>query len=1122
MPGAYDDLIPSDPVLSQVKQRESGGKNLPPEANYAFPKSHASGLYQVQPDTWKAWAKETGIGQEYAEAYKAPTAVQTANAKFAENKYGPNASYTWAASAPPGGYKGASGGAKGAYDDLIPKKPAGGAYDDLIPQKQQAAPSRVPPANEGPRANIRGVPQGMPAPSTLAPQMGPQQRPPGPMDPSIMARQGAAPQPLTGAGAAASAEGMAMQQAKGSAIAKWLGQKAEHGYEWASKLPPDLLSNAIGSVQDWGANKVQDTATAIFRQMGVSNPETQAHGLTDLLINLPMSQIGTRPMEMPGAPRVAPAIEGLPKEVGEVGTGVPSLPGAKPDAMGSSLEARESPVPMHDRPAMSAGAAATPTHEVLAENIRAKEATLDATDPTFKQSMRQAGNALKSIYAPETHRDVETGEQHGLDAAANIREKIGRNEQAKQQAAQGLNQYYKMFNGVTAEEGLTVLKWLQKPETRKDGPYEPTPEVSGFMKTFGDQMMKVQRVLESLPKTENMGFKQNFVSQMWQNPDAVMGRLMGKGGSNYFTKKSVWDSYEDGIRQGGIPISTNPLEIGLRYIDNAHNLITKYQILDEGADTGRIVWRNPGEQPKGWMQVQGAEGYKGQGKLAYAPPGYAEIYNNYATRPVQGSRGDLLGFIQRNANRATQVNLGLSGFHSSLMTQESTASGIANAMDNIAGGKVLTGFAKLAEGSVPGLYAATSIMRAKEGIKAYFDESGTVGSPKTQKAVKALVDANFRMKGRGNITDEYRSSFLPDLVTSFRKGRLKMEAQQAYADIVKHPVAGTGRQVADLVFRTLDTLSAPVFQYMVPRLKTGAALDMMYTYMRKKPNATDDELAAYARQVSNMIDDRFGEMNHDNIFLSQTQKAIMQSMLVSYSYEYGSLRAGVGAVGDTGRMLAGKGGWTPRMSYPIALFASMAIHSSIYQYLMTGKPPGSMADLRNPQTGGTDPKSGQPGRATLPNQLNQVFGFLNDPEGELGNKLNTILKTVYALGGTLSPTGGYDYKNDPIVNKNAPGIDQMAQAAYYAMHQFLPISVSQQRQPRSAIPGWQAGMGVRDAPHRMVDPQGSSEGLRYVNAEKEVKRRQGLPDGDPQALPHYIPYYTKKKYIQQEMNRYRQ
>ena len=471
--------------------------------------------------------------------------------------------------------------------------------------------------------------------------------------------------------------------------------------------------------------------------------------------------------------------------------------------------------------------------------------------------------------------------------------------------------------------------------------------------------------------------------------------------------------------------------------------------------------------------------------------------------------GGLLRGVQKAANVTTMAKLGLSYFHAGLMANESMASGFANAIDNLAGGKFATALLKTAEAPI---YPITSIWRAREGIKAYFDK--TAGSIKTQKAVNALVDANFRLKGRGNIADEYRASFLPDFFDSLKKGRLKLEATQAMADIAKHPVLGTGRQIANLVFRTLDTASAPIFQYMVPRLKTGAALDMMYTYMRRNPDATDEEIAGFARKASNMIDDRFGEMNHDNIFLHKVQKSLMQSLLVSFSYEYGSARSAIGAGVDASKLL--KNGWTSRLSYPIGLFTAMAVSANIYQYLMTGKLAGSMQDIRNPQTGGTDPKTGLPGRAILPSQLNQAFNLWNDPGAELGAKVNTMWKTSMGLVSAMGPTGGYDWRGDPLVNKNAPGIDQLAQAGYFAMQGFNPMLFEQQPAPGSAIPPWQRFEGARDAPQRAVDPAGSAEGLRYINAKKAVEKKQH--DGE---LPRYIPYLMKKNYIQQEMNRYR-
>src|SRR5208282_5256295 len=662
--------------------------------------------------------------------------------------------------------------AKGGYDDLIPKQQKKGAYDDLIPK---VSPDILAKARSG---NISApvdpsiiARQKMPQPNRAVPSadmaMAPTAERPltAQNEPSIAARQ---PQrPPTFAEAA-------------KVTAKWLALKAAHGYDWARHLSPALASDAMTNMTDWTLNKAQDMATEVFRRAGADNPETMGHELVSLVVDLGMYRAGEGPpVEMGVGAAGEAAIEKALKTPEAVADTRPGRAAAAGEAaVGEALKTPESPLKtaqtgqeafkegrrLYDNPhpedspeydqwrrewsgafkdsgrggrfGVPAGAAATPTHEILAANVRAKEATLTATDPTFKQNMRLAANKLKSVFSPETSRDIETGEQTGLKAAANIREKIGVNTREKQQASQALNQYYKTFNGVSAEEGLQVLDWLQNPASRKTGPYQPTPEVEGFMKTFGDRMMKVQRILETIPSLEGMKFRENFVSGLWQNPEVTMPRLMGKAGSNYFTKAKVWESYREGISQGGIPISTNPLEIGLRYIENAHNLITRRQIIDDGEGSGMIVRRADGDDvPNGWVPLKGQDRAIGNRiEKAYAPQAYAEVYNNYVSMKPQGWKGDLLGSIQRMANVTTQVNLGLSGFHADLMMQESMASGIANAIDNIAGGKVLTGFAKMGEASIPGLYAATSIVRAKKGIAAYFDDTGTVGNFKTQKA----------------------------------------------------------------------------------------------------------------------------------------------------------------------------------------------------------------------------------------------------------------------------------------------------------------------------------------------------------------------------------------------------
>ena len=87
-------------VLSEIASNESGG-------NYSAhnPTSTASGAYQMINSTWRMAASNVGIDTGfYPTAASAPPSSQDAAALWLLQKFGPNSTETWAASAPPGGY----------------------------------------------------------------------------------------------------------------------------------------------------------------------------------------------------------------------------------------------------------------------------------------------------------------------------------------------------------------------------------------------------------------------------------------------------------------------------------------------------------------------------------------------------------------------------------------------------------------------------------------------------------------------------------------------------------------------------------------------------------------------------------------------------------------------------------------------------------------------------------------------------------------------------------------------------------------------------------------------------------------------------------------------------------
>lgn len=100
-------------LLNQIAQNESGGnytKTISPQTcqqlNGPGAVCTASGAYQMINTTWQMAAQAVGIDtSQYPTAASAPPSYQDTAALWLLQKYGPNATITWAESAPPGGYQ---------------------------------------------------------------------------------------------------------------------------------------------------------------------------------------------------------------------------------------------------------------------------------------------------------------------------------------------------------------------------------------------------------------------------------------------------------------------------------------------------------------------------------------------------------------------------------------------------------------------------------------------------------------------------------------------------------------------------------------------------------------------------------------------------------------------------------------------------------------------------------------------------------------------------------------------------------------------------------------------------------------------------------------------------------
>ena len=752
-------------------------------------------------------------------------------------------------------------------------------------------------------------------------------------------------------------------------------------------------------------------------------------------------------------------------------------------------------------------AAGTPLHELLKINKAEYEDKLPKA-PGIVELAKKGVDTVKAVLAPETlSADADR-------AAGGIRKAIGRGVQDSERAKVAMEPYRKTLQKMDLEQQLDVLQWLQKPEAAAQkraqsgaGTFDPPPELAKFLQGFRDLMRDRQIKLESRTKTGDMSFKDDYVTQMWRDPDAardLLHTLGPKEGSNAFTKRSVIEDYAAGIKAGLIPLTTDPIEIAMRYVENVDRFVAINDVLEEGVANKDIVWRTPEHAPNGWVKLDGrAKSFKGGAfEDAYAPPGYAAVYNAFVSKPPSGPWGDLLSGAQKVANSVSAFKLAVSGYHALNIAGEANVAGLANAIDKLAGGDVL-GAAAGAVGS-PAKFV-TSVARGRQMLNTYI--SG-MGSPEMQKVVQLAVDANFRIAGKGRVADEYRFSALGSLYDSFKKGLLKGELKAMGKDIADRPVVGTAKSVVGLAARALETLSDPLFKYYIPMVKNGAYFDMVKTWLDAHPTASSAEQAAFARKASDIIDNRFGEMNQDNIFWQRWQKQLAQTLVVSYSYELGTARIVSGAAKDAAGLAKGKG-WSPNLSYAIALPVMIGMMGAAYQYIKTGKPPEGATDAMYPRTGGTDPMSGQQARAVLPSYMSQfVNAYFGGLTHEIANKKNGVFDLLNAA------FTGTDWRGDPITAVDDPTTTAIRKWLEYAAGAWEPILASQTKKGGTGISGGERFMGIREAPMFANDPQAFKRMTDARRLQQDAEKAWHDHNAALEAKGQHPNFYVKRKFIQ--------
>jgi hypothetical protein len=752
-----------------------------------------------------------------------------------------------------------------------------------------------------------------------------------------------------------------------------------------------------------------------------------------------------------------------------------------------------------EKPAPEMTAAQAEANRTL-ENIARKalgDDPLAHPEPSPQQltGARKAARVIQNILNPDEVSPL------AQSAAADIRQAGGKAARDTETTRAALDAESQKVSRLPDEEKLRLIDYI---ETRsKEGTAPLREDLMPVADAVKKSMDLRRSKIEALDSAEKAQFVQDYYTHLWKDPEAAAQVFTGpaKEGTGRFLKERSVPTVAEGIARGLEPVSLNPLEVTMRYVQSMDRFIATKQVLDKGLKEGTLKHYTPGEQPPGWVEVNTRKA----GGPVYAPADWARVYNNFVDRGIHGWNEDL-GMVYDAARKATNsvtaLELGISGFHFSTMAQEAVVNGVSKAINELASGKPISAVKSVV---LSPFTPVTNTIRGRTLEHVYLGKKQ--GTPLMREITDLLTEAGGRAKGMKH-APEYEYSAGGSYWDSFKHGTALMEAKALGKEFTQAPLKTAAIYPFRQVGRILQTFAKPLFEYAIPKLKNGAFYDNMASWMEANPGATKAQQLKEARKIWNSIDNRFGETVQDNIFWNKTLKQALQISLRSYSWTFGTIQeigGGVAALARHPSSLSMKSQhYNPKSAYVIALPIVYATLNAVLQKLKTGKDPESIEDLmRGGLTGGTAPGVGGrgevPERVMMPGYMKDVFGWYHHPVQEAKNKMATLPRMV---GETIT---NKDWRDKPIRDENAPTPDQVRQYFEYVYRSLGPISLKQiaQGQKRGSNIGvGESLLGLRPAPAFLQDPEGYEKmkkgiGQRdwksKVRADKKQERQYGGP-----------------------------
>jgi hypothetical protein len=761
---------------------------------------------------------------------------------------------------------------------------------------------------------------------------------------------------------------------------------------------------------------------------------------------------------------------------------------------------------------------ATASAKILDDVIREGKAAA----PGSKEAL--AGRAAEKMAASRLspRAIIQTLSSKGLQGArALIRQQIGLGERSAQQAVTELEPFQLRLNQMSEPDRLKFMAYVEG-RSGEDVPISPD------LKPAADAIRKVNQEIATglldTNKNKTMNVITDYLRHEVRDPKKLE-RFMNsfgtkaEGSARGATKKRKYPTVSDLLEAGHELKNSNPIEVTMGYANHMSRYIAAEKAYDIAREQGTIKFFTPGREPKGWVPIEGRHGGRNvYGKQPYAPAEFSKDWNNFVGEGFKGMLGDIIGGARAVTNMFTAAKL-FGGYHALTMSAASITSEMGRAIDAAAHGRPWS--AAKAAANVATIIGPImrDIRSGVRGQRAYLGKEGGIAeslagkaSPEEQKIIDILTQVNFRPK---RLDPSISITPQGSLIGAFRQGALKPQMQRLGRNIAEakggygaRKGLEAGKSAFNLVGRTLDTMSAPLFKHVIPALKTGAAMANMREWLASHPTASFEETIGAATKIADNMDDRFGEMNQTNLFWPQKVKEVLQTSMISYSWTVGIARALGGGAGDIGKFVKSKVGfppkvgdaeWTSRASYAIAFPIVAAQLGAVYQYMKTGTLPKNLGDAFAPLTGGTVPatkhKDEVDEKALIPGHMKDVYDIIkviesDNPARTLSevslNKVAPILRTVNQL------IVNRDWEDHPIRNEAASAQDQVSQSLSFLLEQISPISILniEEKKEGSGLNLFERIVGIKPAPSFIQDPTGYGNEQRYFANEEWKKKLQ--------------------------------